>query len=163
MSALTISVTSPDGRRATGPAVVFTARTAGSTAPFAPVFNATSDAGGLVRVYARLVSSTDVRASVGTTLSPIVTIVVAPPPALTSLGSPSGPIAGGHNITVTGARLTGGTVTVGGVAAKVVSVNTAGTQMVMAVPAGEGDWRGRRHRLRPSGVSNSLSYHYTRA
>lgn len=64
------------------------------------------------------------------------------PPAISSLSPDSGPTAGGNLITIQGSSfatdLTLNSVTIGGVPARLQSVNANGTQLVVQTPAGDG-------------------------
>ena len=61
------------------------------------------------------------------------TVIVVPPPTITSIVPNSGPVAGGTTVVITGTNLTGGTVTFGGTAAT-CTVNSA-TQITCTTPA----------------------------
>jgi hypothetical protein len=58
-------------------------------------------------------------------------------PSISSIAPTSGVTAGGYNVTINGARLTGASaVTFGPNAGSIVSINPAGTSMTVTVPAG---------------------------
>ena len=85
-----------------------------------------------------------------------------PAPVLTSLSSASGPWTGG-TIKLNGSNLTGATVTFGSVAATNVTVNGAGTEATVGVPAALTGKVAVAATAATGGKSNTLDYTYTAA
>ena len=84
-------------------------------------------------------------------------------PTVTGVSLPSGPIAGGTPVTITGTNLGGGTtVTIGGTAATAVTVNGSGTSLTATTPAGTAGLAIHRHDAGRDALRSAVQVHIRR-